>query len=215
MFLPKAAIFDLDGTLLDSMWIWKQLDADFLAMHGQKITQDYTDAIKSMTWEEGARYTVERYGLSKTPQEVIQTWFDMSADYYRTKVTMKPHAKEYLAFLHEHGVPMAIATSMEPQHNIDIVLDANDIRKYFSNVTVASEVTRGKGFPDIYLLSASRLGLAPSECAVFEDILAAIRGAGSGGFQTVGIYDDISEGEWPTIQKEATLAVRSWRELME
>ncbi len=214
MFLPQAAIFDLDGTLFDSMWIWKQLDADFLAAHGQVITPDYTDAIKSMTWDEGARYTVERYGLSKTPEEVIQTWFDMSADYYRTKVKMKPYAKEYLAFLHEHGVPMAIATSMEPQHNIDIVLDANDLRPYFQNITVATEVSRGKGFPDIYLLAASRLGIEPARCAVYEDILAAMRGAKAGGFQTVGIYDSVSDGDWETIQKEADVSVRSWKDLM-
>ena len=214
MFLPQAAIFDLDGTLFDSMWIWKQLDADFLAAHGQVITPDYTDAIKSMTWDEGARYTIERYGLSRTPEEVIQIWFDMSEDYYRTKVKMKPYAKEYLAFLHEHGVPMAIATSMEPQHNIDVVLDANNLRPYFQNITVATDVSRGKGFPDIYLLAASRLGIEPARCAVYEDILAAMRGAKAGGFQTVGIYDSVSEGDWENIQKEADVAVRSWKDLM-
>lgn len=215
MFLPQGAIFDLDGTLFDSMWLWKKVDEDFLAAHGQKMTPDYTDAIKSMTWEEGARYTIDRYGLKRTPQEVIDIWFDMSADFYRTQVKMKPYAKEYLQFLHEHGVPMAIATSMEPQHNIDIVLDANGLRPYFQNITVATEVTRGKGFPDIYLLAASRLGIDPEKCAVYEDILAAVRGAATGGFQTVGIYDEISDGDWENMKKEADVAVRSWKELME
>ena len=88
MFLPKAAIFDLDGTLLDSMWVWRQIDADFLTAHGHQITPDYTDAIKCMGWEEGARYTIDRYGLSSTPKQVIEEWFDMCADYYRTKITM-------------------------------------------------------------------------------------------------------------------------------
>ncbi|MBO4686994.1 MAG: HAD family phosphatase [Clostridiales bacterium] len=215
MFLPKAAIFDLDGTLLDSMWVWKKIDAEFLERRGHQVTQDYTDAIKAMGWEEGARYTIERYGLSETIQQVIDAWFDMSEEYYRSHIPMKPGAREYLSLLHEQGVPMAIATSMEPQKNIEVVLRANGIYDFFQNITMNSEVTRGKGFPDIYLLAASRLGTDPSDCAVFEDILAAIRGASSGGFQTVGIYDDISEGEWPAIQKEATLAVRSWRELLE
>lgn len=214
MFLPKAAIFDLDGTLLDSMWVWKKIDAQFLADRGFEVTQDYTDAIKAMGWEEGARYTIDRYGLSETPQQVIDTWFDMSEEYYRFHIPMKAGAKEYLSLLHEKGVPMAVATSMEPQKNIDIVLRANGIADYFQNITMSTEVTRGKGFPDIYLLAASRLGADPADCAVFEDILAAIRGAGNGGFQTVGIYDDISEGEWPLIEKEATLAVRNWQELL-
>jgi len=214
MFLPKAAIFDLDGTLLDSMWVWKKIDAQFLADRGFEVTQDYTDAIKAMGWEEGARYTIDRYGLSETPKQVIDTWFDMSEEYYRFHIPMKAGAKEYLSLLHEKGVPMAVATSMEPQKNIDIVLRANGIADYFQNITMSTEVTRGKGFPDIYLLAASRLGADPADCAVFEDILAAIRGAGNGGFQTVGIYDDISEGEWPLIEKEATLAVRNWQELL-
>lgn len=215
MFLPKAAIFDLDGTLLDSMWVWRQIDADFLTAHGHQITPDYTDAIKCMGWEEGARYTIDRYGLSATPKQVIEEWFDMCADYYRTKITMKPFAREYLAFLHEHGAPMAIATSMEPQHNIDIILDKYELRPFFQNVTVSTEVTRGKGFPDIYLLAASRLGVEPSDCAVFEDILGAIRGAAKGGFQTVGIYDTVSEGDWMDIKEEADIAVRSWRDLID
>ena len=139
----------------------------------------------------------------------------MCADYYRTKITMKPFAREYLSFLHEHGVPMAIATSMEPQHNIDIILDKYELRPFFQNVTVSTEVTRGKGFPDIYLLAASRLGVEPSDCAVFEDILGAIRGAAKGGFQTVGIYDTVSEGDWMDIKEEADIAVRSWRDLID
>ncbi|MBO4927381.1 MAG: HAD family phosphatase [Clostridiales bacterium] len=214
MFLPKAAIFDLDGTLLDSMWMWKSLDTEFLAQRGHVATQDYTDAIKCMGWEEGARYTIDRYGLSETPQQVIDAWFAMSEDCYRTHVTMKPFAKEYLQLLHDHGIPMAIATSMEPSKNIDVVIESNGLRPFFQNITMGSEVTRGKGFPDIYLLCASRLGVASEDCAVFEDILAAVRGAAKGGFQTVGIYDELSSGEWPQIEKEATVAVRSWEELL-
>ena len=110
---------------------------------------------------------------------------------------------------------MAIATSMEPQHNIDIILDKYELRPFFQNVTVSTEVTRGKGFPDIYLLAASRLGVEPSDCAVFEDILGAIRGAAKGGFQTVGIYDTVSEGDWMDIKEEADIAVRSWRDLID
>ena len=215
MFLPKAAIFDLDGTLFDSMSVWKKIDTEFLAARGHVATQDYTDAIKCMGWDEGARYTIDRYGLTETPEEVIAAWFEMSEDYYRTKIPMKPFSKEYLFFLHEHGVPMAVATSMEPKHNIDVVIDANGLRPLFQNITLNSEVSRGKGFPDIYLLAASRLGVDPSECAVFEDILAAVRGAKKGGFQTVAIFDELSSGEWSDMQKEADIAVRSWKDLME
>ncbi len=214
MFIPKAAIFDLDGTLLDSMWIWRLLDEEFLRRRGITCTQDYTDAIKGMGWLEGAEYTVSRYHLSETPEEVMNTWFAMSADFYTHRVKMKPYAKEYLQLLKEKHVPMAIATSMEPQANIGLVLSAHGITSLFQNITLSTEVSRGKGFPDIYELAASRLGIPPSDCTVFEDILVAIRGASSGGFQTVGIFDSVSENDWSQIQKEATRTVRSWQELL-
>ena len=109
---------------------------------------------------------------------------------------------------------MAVATSMEPKKNIDVVIDSNGLRGYFQNITLNNEVSRGKGFPDIFLLAASRLGVDPSECAVFEDILAAVRGAKAGGFQTVGIFDELSAADWPDMQKEATIAASSWKDLL-
>lgn len=214
MFTPSGAIFDLDGTLFDSMWIWKKLDAEFLARHGHIATPDYTDAIKAMGWAEGAQYTIDRYHLPLTTEEVIQMWFDMSEEYYRTKVKMKPYAKEYLLALHEAGIPLAVATAMEPQTNIDVVLSANGLTGLFQNITVGTDVARGKGHADIYLLAAERMGIPPSECAVYEDLLTAIRGAAKGGFQTVAIFDSISENEWPDMEIEATRAVRSWKELL-
>lgn len=213
-YLPQAAIFDLDGTLLDSMWVWKQIDADFLASFGHQVTPDYTDAIKAMTWEDGARYTIDRYGLPKTPEQVIDIWLDMARDYYRTEVKLKPGAKAYLDYLHAHQVPMAIATSMCPVENIEIALSANGLTGYFSSITHSSEVTRDKSHPDIYLLAAERLGMDPANCAVFEDILAAVKGAQEGGFQTVAIFDPISENDWARIETTATLAVRSWNDLL-
>jgi len=214
MFIPKAAIFDLDGTLFDSMWIWKKIDEEFLRRRGITCTDDYSDALKSMGWQEGAEYTVGRYHLSETPEQVIEAWFDMSREFYAHRIQMKPFAKEYLRLLEEHHVPMAVATSMEPQENIAISLNAHGIASLFQNITLSTEVTRGKGFPDIYELAASRLGIAQSDCAVFEDILVGIRGAAKGGFQTVGIYDIVSDNNWTDIKKEATLAVRSWQELL-
>ncbi len=214
MFTPKAAIFDLDGTLFDSMWVWKKIDEEFLLRRGCVCTPEYTNAIKAMGWLEGAIYTIEKYHLSETPEQVMQAWFDMSEEFYTHRVEMKPFAKEYLLALHEKGIPLAVATSMEPQANISKSLSSHGIESLFQNITLSTEVTRGKGFPDIYLLAAERLGVAPSECAVFEDILTGIRGAGKGGFQTVGIFDSLSENDWPRICEESTLAVRSWKELL-
>ena len=214
MFTPKAAIFDLDGTLLDSMGIWKQIDEEFLRRRGRICTPEYSNTLKSMGWMEGAVYTIEHYHLSETPQEVIQAWFQMSEEFYTHEVQMKPYAKEYLLALKEKGIPLAVATSMEPQTNIEKSLRAHGLESFFSNITLSTDVSRGKGFPDIYLLAAQRLGVEPSECAVFEDILTGIRGAKKGGFQTVGIFDALSENDWPQICEESTLAVRSWQELL-
>lgn len=214
MFLPKAAIFDLDGTLLDSMWIWEKLDAKFLEMHGITVTPDYTDAIKSMTWEDGARYTIDRYGLSETPQQVIDAWLDLAKEAYMHEVELKKGAREYLELLSSHHVPMAVATSMYPKENIGLILEHNGILQYFQNITHSSEVTKDKSHPDIYLLAAERLSAEPSSCAVFEDILPAIQGALKGGFQTVAIFDSVSRNDWEEIQKTATKAVMSFEDLL-
>ena len=207
----KAAIFDLDGTLVDSMWLWEDIDRRFFARHGVEYPEDYMQTVGPMGVQRMAQYTKDRFGLSLTTDEIIDEWRTMSADAYRTVIFCKPGAREYLEYLAARGIPMAIA-SVSPRSQVDAALDANGIRRFFSVIATVEEVERPKQFPDIYLFVAGKLGLSPAECLVFEDLPIAMRGAAAGGFACVAADDASSRAA--DAEKRA-LSVRFVRRLDE
>ena len=209
-----GAIFDLDGTLLDSMWVWEQIDVDFLSRRGIDLPEDYLKKITPMGFEAAARYTIDRFGLQEQPRDLIGEWYAMAEDYYKTKVGLKPHAKEFLRCLADQGVRIGAATSSDSRL-FEPALRHNNIRDYFTCVTMVRDVSRGKGFPDIYLYTAGRLEISPARCAVFEDIPEGIRGAKDGGFMTVGVYDSYSGHEKEEMIGLSDYYIYDYKELLE
>ena len=209
----KGAIFDLDGTLLDSMGVWDQVDIDFLKKRNLPMPDDYKQKIAAMGFPEAARYTIERFGFSETPEMLLQEWREMAREAYALHVDLKPGAKDYLEKLKSQGIPIAAATSGDRELFIPC-LKHDDIYEYFDAIVTVSEVKRGKGFPDIYERAAELIGVAPAECMVFEDLTAGVKGALDGGFQAMGILDDSSKKEWESIRKMATCTIRDFRELL-
>lgn len=208
-----GAIFDLDGTLLDSMQLWKEIDNEFISHHGHIVTPEYTYAMKTMGYEEAARYTVELFNLPLTPVEVVQEWNRMARDKYAHEVRLKPGAEELLNCLRVRGIRLSVATALTLE-NATIALEANGILDCFEHISTLDEVTRGKGSPDIYLLAAEKMSLSPDQCVVFEDILLGIKAAKTAGFMTCGIYDKVSHDEWPDMQETATSAFQSFTEMI-
>ncbi|MCR5691110.1 MAG: HAD family phosphatase [Eubacterium sp.] len=187
----KGAIFDLDGTLLESTHVWHQIDVDFLGSRGFDIPEDYVEAITPMEFKEIADYTIERFGLKETPEAVMQEWNDMAIDAYSHQVELKPGVRQLLEALRDQGISMGVATS-----NIaDLYLPClrrNGILEFFHSFTECGEVGAGKKDPDIYLKAAEKLGCEPGECLVFEDILMGLETAKKAGFTTVCVKD----GAW-------------------
>lgn len=209
----EGAIFDLDGTLLDSMGVWENIDIKFLEKRGFTATEDYIKALTPMGFRAAAKYTIERFGLNETAEDIIDEWNRMSFNAYCNEVRLKPHAKEYLLFLTKSHVKLGIATALT-SNMFEPALKNNDIFHLFDIFTSLSEVKRGKGFPDIYLLAAQKLGLPPTKCMVFEDISAGIIGAKSGGFRTCGVYDKYSEYEWKDIIALSDKSIMDFGELL-
>ena len=208
----QAAVFDLDGTLLDSLGVWDDADRDFLSRRGIPLTPDYTEAVKLMHLEEAARYTKARYALSERPEEIMDEWLAFIRAAY-AKMPLKPYAKEYLLSLHERGVKLAIATSSD-EKLFAPALSHNGIKSLFTAAVMVREVERGKQFPDVYLEAARRLGVPPENCAVFEDILPAVKAARSGGFFTAAVFDEGSRGDEAALRQTADLYLNSFQELL-
>lgn len=193
----KGVIFDLDGTLIDSMGVWEQIDVDFLGKRGFQVPEDYLEAITPMGFEACADYTIQRFGLQETREDIIKEWFLMAIDAYSNDVALKPGALEFIRYLQEKEIKMSIATASDPEL-VYPALKRNKILNYFHNITTVKEAKRGKGFPDVYHLAADKMEIARDKCVVFEDIAEGLQGAKMGGYKTVGVYDARSKD---TIEK--------------
>lgn len=208
----RGAVFDLDGTLLDSTWLWEEIDRRFLARRGIEVPPDYAQAIEHMEFLPAAEYTVRRFGLREDPDELVREWTDMAEQAYAHEIRIKPHVTEFLQALADREIKLGIATSSREELFVP-ALRSNGISAFFSAAVTTREVGGGKDSPAVYCKAAGLLGCRPQECAVFEDILTGIRSANSAGFLTVGVYDPASARQWEEIRQEADLYLYRFNEL--
>lgn len=204
-------IFDLDGTLLDSMGVWEQIDVDFLTKRGFEVPPDYINAICSRSFPEAAEYTIERFALPDSIDDLLREWNNMAVYAYGHTVQMKPHAKEYLDILRNAGVKLGIATSL-PAALYGPVLALHGIEGYFDAICSTDEVLYGKTRPDVFLLAAQKLQTPPADCVLFEDILQAVKSGKAAGMTVYGVYDDSSKDDWDEIKRIADGAIRDFKD---
>ena len=184
----KGAIFDLDGTLLDSMFIWDTIGEEYLRSLGKEPHEDLKETFMTLTLEEAAEYYREHYGVTLSVKEIVDGVNAMVEQTYRTKVTLKPGISEYLAWLKENGVRMCVATVTD-RYLVEETLERLGVRHYFSEIYTCAEVGSGKDKPVIYQKALEHLGTEKSDTYVFEDLPFALNTAKTDGFPTVGVYD--------------------------
>lgn len=202
----KAAIFDLDGTLIDSMNVWSDIDKEFFASHNLVFDPEYQKNIGHKGLREIAIYTKKRYKLTESVDEIISIWMSMAKEHYSSKITLKEGVVPFLEFLKSRNIKMAIATSNSLELT-DLVLIHHDIKKYFSKIVTVNELKTNKESPDIYLHISDSFNLKPSECVVFEDLLVSIQTAKKAGFKTIAVKDDASLDNLKVLSKEADLLI--------
>lgn len=210
----EGAVFDLDGTVFDSSWVWDKVDVKFLGDRGFDVPDDYVETISPLGAERAAVYTIERFGLNENPDDIVREWIEMAKKEYEHEVVCKPFAKEYIKILYERGVKIAVATSSDRELFMK-TLERENILQYFSHIVTVNEVERGKGYPDIYEEAARRLKVNPHNCVVFEDIMAGVSGAKMGEFYVVAVHDNKSEHNRDKIRKIADCYIENFSELME
>ena len=209
----KGIIFDLDGTLFDSNKMWHEIDVNFFKKRGMEVPANFGQKIAPLGLEKAALYCINECGIKSSKEDIIAEWHQMAIDEYTYNVNLKPFAKEYIIKLKEKGVKLAIATANDDKFYMPC-LKKNGIEHYFDYICDVNEFKGTKNNPQIYLHAAEKLGLKPSEIAVFEDVLRAIQSAKEGGFYTVAVDDESSAH---LIEEKASTADRfiySFKELL-
>ncbi len=184
----KGAIFDFDGTLVDSMFIWDTFGEDYLRTLGKEPKENLTETFKTFTLEQAAEYYREHYGVALSVSEIVDSVNEMVAETYRTKVALKCGVREFLEALKSQGVKMCVATVTDRPIVEDVLLRLG-IRDFFDGILTCAEVGYNKETPHIYRAALEVLGTKKAETVVFEDALHALMTAKKDGFQVVGVYD--------------------------
>lgn len=184
----KGVIFDLDGTLVDSMWVWAQIDVDYLQLKGYSMPDDLRNEISHLSFHQTAVYFKKRFNLDDSIEKILIDWHNMAFNHYSNNVKLKLGVKEFLEHLKSLNIKIALATSNSIPL-LESCLKNNGIYTYFDSITTTDEVANGKNCPDVYLLAAKKLGIDPEDCLVFEDILPAIQGAKAANMKVIAVND--------------------------
>jgi len=207
----KFAIFDMDGTLIDSMVFWKNLAAEYLNSKGVKrIPEDILEQIKPMTMSESAALFQQEFGLTGDPEAEMNA---MMEQHYKNDIPLKPGVREYLQTLYNTGVRMCVA-SATAEHLMADCLKRLGVLEYFAFLFSCETVGVGKRSPIVYHESAKLLGADPADIAVYEDALYAVRTAKDAGYFVIGVYDDSAKPNWQTISGLVDEIITNWEDTL-
>lgn len=208
----EAVIFDLDGSLVDSMWMWKEIDREYLGQFQIDVPDDLQSIIEGMSFSETAAYFKERFQIPHSIEQMKADWNRMAWDKYSREVPLKKGVFEFLVHCKNSGIKLGIATS-NSRELVERIAEVHQLNDYFSCIKTSCDAKKGKPAPDIYLLVASELGVEPKKCLVFEDIVAGILAGKSAGMKTCAVEDDYSLHQQEEKKKMADYYIRDFYEI--
>ncbi len=210
----KAVIFDLDGSLVDSMWIWRAIDIEYLGRFGIALPDKLQADIEGMSFSETAAYFKKRFALPDDLEKIKADWNSMAWEKYEREVPLKRGVTELLDYCKAQDIFLGIATSNSRQL-VETVVQAHHLESYFDCIMTACEVEKGKPAPDIYLAVADVLQVDPAECLVFEDIVPGIQAGLNAGMRVCAVYDQYSAYQDEEKRRLADYYTYEFKELME
>lgn len=209
----KAIIFDLDGTLVDSMWMWHDIDVEYLGRFGITIPEGLQADIEGMSFSETAVYFKEHFDIPDSIEKIKEDWNRMAWDKYTYEVPMKEGAADFIKACHERGILLGIATS-NSRELVENIIAVHDMKDNFACIMTGCDVDRGKPAPDIYLVVAKALNVNPSDCLVFEDIIPGIQAGKSAGMEVCAIEDAYSLYQFEEKAALADYFIKDYFELL-
>ncbi len=199
----EAVIFDVDGSLVDSMWIWPDIDDVYLKKYNLTEPETFHEGMEGMSFSETAQYFLDIFPtLPHTKEELMEEWKEMAHERYVTQVPLKKGVKEFIEKVRENGGKIGIATSND-RMLVEDMLEALGVSDLFECIRTSCEAKKGKPAPDVYLLVAEELGVSPEKCLVFEDVPMGILAGKNAGMRVCAVEDDFSR---PQIMKKKELA---------
>ncbi len=208
----QGVIFDLDGTLLDSTGMWRQVDGRLMAHYGKEVPPDLSETVQRMSIEEFSQFFVEEFDLPVTPEQLAQQVADMVAEEYREKLQLKPHVPEILDWLDQQDIPYGVATATYGEL-AEAALRRLHVWERLRFLLTEQNAGAPKTQPRIFQLAAQKLHLGRRQIAVVEDSLHALEGAKNGGFFTIGIADPENAPVWKEICATATVHIHDILEM--
>ncbi|WP_304509223.1 HAD family hydrolase [Anaerotignum sp.] len=209
----KSIIFDLDGTLIDSMPVWKNTGRNFLQSHGFDIPENLHTVVKSQTIGQTAEYFRNDLGVTHSSEEIINEIIQYVEEAYKNTIPLKPYVREFLDKEFEKGTKMCVLTASESSY-IHPALERLDLLKYFQFILTCTETGYYKTEPEVFHIAMKKLGGNVENTIVFEDALYAVQGAKKGGFTVYAVADPITEADSNSIRSVADKYIKSYKELL-
>ena len=209
----KAALFDMDGTLVDSMWMWGKIDIEVLSKRNIPYYSGFQSEIEGMSYRSTIEYMKDKFGLKESVEDLMTEIHGMALDKYENEVTYKPGALNFLKECRRSGILCGMSTS-----NSRELLNACErnlhFMQYFDSIRTTDEVERSKPFPDCYLLNASDLGVSPTHCIVFEDIIPGIQAGRAAGMRVCSVADLYSASVESEKKRLSDFFITDYRDLI-